>query len=244
MKPLKEALKNIEKIVNDKPTRYFVARKILFLDRYLPTVATNSKKLLDLGSNKGYLTEFFKNKGYDAYGLEFNKELVEFSKKNGKAKYMQGSVENIPFKDNSFDVILCLASLEHFVDRSRAMKEINRVSKKDGKVIFTVPNTWSYFFIRSFITFILRGEKAWKNVHYQQNYFHWQHQIHQFLRILDARPILAMPFIEPKLVWNSFLSNFEYNKKSLAWMSAEPIFICTKRIKEIKGDTDNTNLEK
>ncbi|MFA6023265.1 MAG: class I SAM-dependent methyltransferase [Candidatus Pacearchaeota archaeon] len=240
---LKERLdRYLDSAINDKPRKYFITRKIIFLNQYVPDIPKDSKKSLDIGSNYGHITEFLKEKGYDSYGLEVQKKLVEYTNKNGKAKYKYGSAEKMPFKNNTFDVITCLATLEHFIDRSKAMKEINRVLKEDGKVIFTVPNTWSYFYIRSFITFMLRGMKPWTNTHYQQNYFHWIHQIHQFLKIIDCRPLLAIPFIEPKLVTNSFLSKFEYDKPKISWMSAEPFIICTKRTNKIEDNSDEADF--
>ena len=46
---------------------------------------------------------------------------------------------NLPFNDNSFDVIFCNHVLEHVQDDTRAMKELFRVMKKGGMGIFQVP---------------------------------------------------------------------------------------------------------
>lgn len=231
----------LNKTKQDKVSRYFITRKYLFLEKYLKC-ADKPMKALDIGSNYGLFTELLKNKGYDAFGIDVDKEKVGWAKKNCNANYKIGSAEKIPFKDNEFDVILLLATLEHIIDRATALKEINRVLKPEGKLIITVPNTASYFFIRSFLTYSLRGSKPWKNVHYQQNYFHWEHQIHQFVKIVDSRPILFLPFAEPKILSPSSLSNFEYTKGNWAWASAEPIFICTKRKSQLKDNTDTTLL--
>ena len=48
-------------------------------------------------------------------------------------------VHNIPFPDNSFDVIICNHVLEHVKDYKQAMKEIYRVMKPGGWGIFQVP---------------------------------------------------------------------------------------------------------
>ena len=48
-------------------------------------------------------------------------------------------IHKMPFKDNSFDVILCNHVLEHVDDDKKAMREINRVMKKDGFAILQVP---------------------------------------------------------------------------------------------------------
>ena len=48
-------------------------------------------------------------------------------------------VHNIPFADNSFDVIICNHVLEHVEDDKQAMKEIYRIMKPGGWGIFQVP---------------------------------------------------------------------------------------------------------
>lgn len=232
----------LEKTKQDKVSKYFITRRYMFLKEYLKNKKGSS---LDIGCNQGFFTEFLRNLGFDSYGIDIGESHIDFAKKNGKSSYSIGSAEKIPFEDNRFDVIILLATLEHIRDRATALKEINRVLKPNGTLIVTIPNTWSYFFIRSFLTFAVRGMKPWKNVHYQQNYFYWEHLLNNFLKVIDWRPLLSIPFFEPKLISKERLSKYEYSKKKLAWMSAEPIIVCTKREKlldQSKIDTDTTEL--
>ena len=52
-------------------------------------------------------------------------------------------VHNIPFNDNSFDVIMCNHVLEHVKDDNKVMKEFFRVMKPGGWGIFQVPIDYS-----------------------------------------------------------------------------------------------------
>ncbi len=52
-------------------------------------------------------------------------------------------ITNMPFKDNSFDVVLCNHVLEHIVDDIRAMREIHRMLKPGGWAILQVPLDYS-----------------------------------------------------------------------------------------------------
>ncbi len=229
----------LNKTDHDKVSKYFITRRHIFLDKYLEGKQGVS---LDVGCGQGFFTEFLLDKGFDSHGIEVREEYLEFAKENGKANYSLGSAESIPFEDNKFDLIILFATLEHIVDRAEALKEINRVLKADGILIVTVPNTWSYFFLRSFATYTIRGMRPWKNVHYQQNYFYWEHLLDNFLRVIDWRPLLSIPFFEPKLISRSRLSKYEYGKRGFAWMSAEPIIICAKREKPINCNNDDTKL--
>ena len=55
---------------------------------------------------------------------------------------MQGSVYNLPFEDNSFDLIICSEVLEHLDDYHAGIEEIYRVLKPKGKFLPSVPSFW------------------------------------------------------------------------------------------------------
>lgn len=49
------------------------------------------------------------------------------------------SIDQMPFEDNKFDVVLCADVLEHVENMEKAVKEIARVLKPKGEVIISVP---------------------------------------------------------------------------------------------------------
>ena len=52
---------------------------------------------------------------------------------------VKADICNLPFEDNSFDVILCNHVLEHIPDDTKAMQEMYRVLKREGWGIFQIP---------------------------------------------------------------------------------------------------------
>lgn len=65
---------------------------------------------------------------------------------------VKADLTNLPFEDNTFDVIFCNHVLEHIVEDKKAMSEMYRVLKKGGWGIFQVPlfqtkNTYEDFSI-------------------------------------------------------------------------------------------------
>src|SRR5690606_25334743 len=56
---------------------------------------------------------------------------------------VKADICNLPFEDNSFDVILCNHVLEHITDDTKAMQELYRVMKVGGMGIFQIPQDLS-----------------------------------------------------------------------------------------------------
>lgn len=52
---------------------------------------------------------------------------------------VKADICNLPFKDNSYDIILCNHVLEHIPDDTKAMQELYRVMKVGGMGIFQIP---------------------------------------------------------------------------------------------------------
>lgn len=52
---------------------------------------------------------------------------------------VKADITDLPFEDNSFDVIFCNHVLEHIPDDTKAMQELYRVMKKGGMGILQIP---------------------------------------------------------------------------------------------------------
>ena len=94
--------------------RTWPKKKIIF------DLANNWKpgKILDIGCGNGRYSIPFAKKGFDCYGIDFSKSMIKnakesFKKNNLKAIFKQEELTNIPFKNNYFDYIICLASFHH-----------------------------------------------------------------------------------------------------------------------------------
>src|SRR5690606_21131133 len=64
------------------------------------------------------------------------KRIVDMSTLAYPSEYIQAPAEALPFSDNSFDSIVITYSLCTIPDTAAALKEIRRVLKKEGKLIF------------------------------------------------------------------------------------------------------------
>jgi len=67
--------------------------------------------------------------------------LVEKSKQRiPSGKFLVASASKLPFKDESFDIVLCTEVIEHVDDQSQAIEEMFRVIKEGGILVITSPN--------------------------------------------------------------------------------------------------------
>lgn len=51
----------------------------------------------------------------------------------------------IPIKSNSFDIVLCLETLEHLQNPSKTMEEILRIAKDDADIFVSMPNEYNFW---------------------------------------------------------------------------------------------------
>jgi 2-polyprenyl-6-hydroxyphenyl methylase / 3-demethylubiquinone-9 3-methyltransferase len=92
------------------------------------------KSALEVGSGGGILTEEICRMGFNTTGIDPAAESVRTATNHATAsglniKYDQGSGENLPYADHSFDCVFCCDVLEHVQDLPRVISEISRVLK-------------------------------------------------------------------------------------------------------------------
>jgi ubiquinone/menaquinone biosynthesis C-methylase UbiE len=112
-------------------------------------------KILEIGCGRGGFAFWLSPNFSEIYGqyeaADFSKSAVEMAQKYQKKnsiKYINFSVQdiqNINFPDNSFDKIISFETIEHVPDPQKAVKELYRVLKPDGKLILTTPNYMNFY---------------------------------------------------------------------------------------------------
>ncbi|AMK15690.1 class I SAM-dependent methyltransferase [Methanobrevibacter olleyae] len=96
--------------------------------------------ILDIGCGGGVnLERFLKMTDNKVYGLDYSEIAVEKSIKlnqaaidDGRCEIIQGSVSDLPFDDNSFDIVTCFETVYFWPDFLNDSKEVRRVLKDDG----------------------------------------------------------------------------------------------------------------
>lgn len=103
-------------------------------------VKSNAKKICDVGCGKGrYIKKLTKDiKNIDIYAVDLSEKVM--SKIDAAKDKKQGSLTCIPYKDETFDVTYSVEALEHSIATENAVKEMLRVTKRNGKVIIIDKN--------------------------------------------------------------------------------------------------------
>jgi 2-polyprenyl-6-hydroxyphenyl methylase/3-demethylubiquinone-9 3-methyltransferase len=100
---------------------------------------------LEVGCGGGILTEEIAKMGFITTGIDPSEQSLTVAKmhakdNNLKINYERGTGENLPFQNNSFDVVFCCDVLEHVYDLPKVISEISRVLKKEGIFIYDTFN--------------------------------------------------------------------------------------------------------
>lgn len=90
---------------------------------------TAPKKVLHFAPEQAFYKLFRKQKNLDYTTTDLFSPLAD----------VKADICNLPFDDNSYDIILCNHVLEHIPDDIKAMQELFRVLKPGGMGVFQIP---------------------------------------------------------------------------------------------------------
>ncbi|MEA3336348.1 MAG: class I SAM-dependent methyltransferase [Chloroflexota bacterium] len=106
-----------------------------YLDRYVGP--GQDKRILDVGCGAGNMAHHLAHYGR-VTGLDLNPKPLKVAQERG-LEVRQGSADDLPFDDNSFDLITLLDTVEHVPNEHGVFSECYRVLKPGGKLLVTVP---------------------------------------------------------------------------------------------------------
>lgn len=117
------------------------------LARYRLLPGDKEQIVLDIGCGAGHGSNLLSNKYKKVYGVDISAEAIEYATTNWKTDQVEfrvGSALDIPFDDNTFDVVAAFEVFEHLSDWELFLKEIKRVLKPGGFVYISTPNKTLY----------------------------------------------------------------------------------------------------
>lgn len=115
-------------------------------------------RVLDLGCGTGVILEQINriNNSAELYGIDLSEKMIDQAKQrlSSKASLLTGDAENLPYENDSFDLVCCVESFHHYPNPYEAVSEIRRILKPHGT--FLLCDTWSKSPVRQIMNFFIR----------------------------------------------------------------------------------------
>lgn len=127
--------------VGPYPDSQFLLRRVE--EEMLRDGTASNGRTLDVACGVGKLATQVSMRGGEGWGLEPSTQMLGMSRwlyPGGGAVLVRGVAEALPFRDGSFDRIICQGSLDHFVGPHDFMREAVRVLRPNGRLVIALAN--------------------------------------------------------------------------------------------------------
>ncbi len=137
------------------------------LNAVLSGIDINPSKILDVGCASGwFLTQV--SKSYPkakCHGIDIYDKAIKFGeKKYPKIKFSVADADKIPYKANTFDLVICTEVLEHVDEPKKTLLEMKRVLKKNGRAVIELDSGSLLFTVVWYLWGLSKG-KVWSHSH-------------------------------------------------------------------------------
>lgn len=112
---------------------------------------TDDAQILDVGCGSGELTFYLANvgKGGRYTGVDMDRQLLARAQEraandhNGSLEFVQADALNLPFADDTFDIVVSQTFFTSVADYEKAMEEMRRVCRTGGRIVSLTPLSFS-----------------------------------------------------------------------------------------------------
>ena len=135
-----------------------------FLDKI--KLIKKDDKILEIGCGIGSVVFELSQAGYDIIGTDISSEAIEYGqKKYGDIHLDVQPAEALPYKDESFDIVLSFDLFEHIAKIDKHVSEVNRVLCTSGYYLFQTPNKFSNTIFETIYHKSLKWRRAHPSLH-------------------------------------------------------------------------------
>ncbi len=110
----------------------------IFIDKKIKEIS-QEKIILDVGGGKRF-QKWLKEYKHLFKNCDF--KIMDYD--NSIGADLVGDIHDIPLINNSVDAIICSSVLEHVENPIKAVKEMRRILKKNGKIFVYIPSIYPY----------------------------------------------------------------------------------------------------
>ncbi len=130
---------------NERTHWWFKIREKIILDNIKKHSTFKNPSILNIGAATGRSSEALQDIGA-VTSLEYDADCCRFTNEKTGLDVIQGSILELPFTNNTFDIVCAFDVIEHVQNDQKAIDEMKRVCKNGGIIIITVPafmSLWS-----------------------------------------------------------------------------------------------------
>jgi Methylase involved in ubiquinone/menaquinone biosynthesis len=138
-----DARKTFDKMATKYENHYYGSQsRILYKKVKLKIEKFKNEFILDLGCGKGLFLEILKEYKSHLYGADISPEMIKNAQERiaNYAELKVADSENLPWVDNTFDIIVCILSFHHYPSPEKSIEEMKRVLKNNGHI--TIAELW------------------------------------------------------------------------------------------------------
>jgi SAM-dependent methyltransferase len=119
---------------------YTGRRRIIssFVKEICDRVKGRPAKILDVGCGTGANLVMLGEFG-EAHGIDVSHDALSFCRARGLDRVRHGAAEELPYEDETFDLVTALDVVEHLDDDAAGLREFRRVLRPDGRILLFVP---------------------------------------------------------------------------------------------------------
>jgi len=118
-------------------------------------ISSEKIKILDIGCGKGIITNLIRQvyPNSEITGLDYSLSAINYaSKKFPSIDFIVSDANILPFKTNTFDLVIMNNIFEHIVSPISVILNVNKVLKKNGYLIISTPNRYRLSSLLSCLT--------------------------------------------------------------------------------------------
>lgn len=112
---------------------------------------STGEKLLELGCGPGKYVALMNSLGYQVTGVDpYEFPSWNLLRKSTSAQLINDTTaEKLPFRDDSFDHVICLGALLYFIEPEQALRQVHRVLKPGGHIVVRTVNRSNLYTIQT-----------------------------------------------------------------------------------------------
>lgn len=149
MDPIQTYYRDLSKRYNKQRSNpYFKLIEDIELNILKEYLSTSAQRVLEVGCGTGIFLKHLSKLDHDLHGLDYTEGMLrvaqmQLSNNDNSATLLHGNAENLPYSDNSFDLVYSYKVLAHVPNLHSALNDIHRVLQPNGTAILEFYNKFS-----------------------------------------------------------------------------------------------------